>query len=252
MGQYGGITNLEGRLGLKVIPKPSSSPSVIIPGSVIEKKTMLDGRPRKGPSIMSLIGQALPHKWDHSEVRSWKARNFLGMVRRRSFRPLIFARLHRIPNFYGSLRLRKYCLDGQILDFGLVCLKVVTDDGVDYIVDAFQDSVELEIMKFHGIGLGSTAENQTDSDIETELTTQYVSDNTRASGTTAEGSSTNIYQTVATNTVDAGVALREHGVLNNVTVGSGVLLDRSVYALINLSSGESLQSTYELTLTAGS
>ena len=247
-----GVAKLKGEVGLRVIPKPSTGPSIVIPGNDLKKRITLGGRPVKGPAIMSLINQALPHRWENSKMQKWKAINFMGMVRRRSFRPLIFAKLFNVPTLFGSLRLRKYCLDGQVLDFGLVCTRVVTDVGVEYIVDAFANTVELEIMNFHGIGLGSTAENQTDTDIETELTTQYVADNTRASGTTAEGATGEIYQTVATNTVDAAVALREHGILNNVTVGSGVLLDRSVYALINLANGESLQSTYELTFTAGS
>lgn len=118
-----------------------------------------------------------------------------------------------------------------------------------YIVDAFQNIVELENMKYHGLGTGSTAENQTDTALVTELTTEYTG-NVRATGTTTE-TSANIYSTVATNTLDGtpGAALREHGIFSASTVG--VLLDRSVYGAITLSSGDSLQSTYNLTLTAG-
>ena len=134
---------------------------------------------------------------------------------------------------------------------GRVGVKLVTDDGVDFLVDAFQNSTEVELFNFHGIGLGSTAENVTDTDIETELTTQYTADNTRDTGTQGEGASTNIYQSVGDNSVDAGVALREHGLLTSATVGSGTLWDRTVFALINLSSGDSLESTYEVTFSSG-
>lgn len=237
----------KGNLGLVVLG-PDGKPVIHRRGL----KTHIGRRAKpKRPSIISLLNETLPHFNESDEVRLFKALNFMGMIKKRSFRPLIYANLFKLTTLQGSLRLRKITPDGEVFDFGLVGLKLVTNAGVDYIVDAFQNSVELEIMNFHGIGLGSTAENVGDTDIETELTTQYASDNTRATGSLAEGASSNIYRTVGTNTVDAAVALREHGVLNNAAVGSGVLLDRTVYALINLADGDSLQSTYELTVSAG-
>jgi len=137
----------------------------------------------------------------------------------------------------------------EIEDHGIVGRKVVTDVGVGFIVDAFQNSVELENMKYHGLGTGSTAENQTDTALVTELTTEYTGD-VRATGTTTEGATANIYKTVATNTLDGtpGAALREHGIFS--ANAAGVLLDRTVFAAITLSSGDSLASTYQLTLNA--
>lgn len=136
-------------------------------------------------------------------------------------------------------------------EYGVVCHKLVTDTGVGFIVDAFQNSVEVENMKYHGLGTGSTAENQTDSALVTELTTEYTG-NVRATGTTTEGATANIYKTVATNTLDSGTPnLREHGVFS--ASSAGVLLDRSVFASINLdgTAGDGLQSTYQLTFSAG-
>lgn len=161
-------------------------------------------------------------------------------------------RNNALPGIAFPLWAQKYGINFEIVPLGIASLRVVTDDGVDYIVDAFQNSVELEDMKYHGIGETNTAEDQTDSDLVAELTTEYSSDNTRATGTTTEGGSTNIYETVATNTVDATVAIVEHGLFNNATVGSGVLFDRSVFTVVNMSSGESLQSTYDGTFSAGS
>lgn len=140
---------------------------------------------------------------------------------------------------------------GAVENHGIVSHRVVTTAGVNFIVDAFQNSVELEIMKYHGLGTGSTSEVSGDTALVTELTTEYTG-NVRATGTTAEGASANIFQTVATNTLDGtpGAALREHGIFS--ASSSGTLLDRSVYSAITLSSGDGLQSTYELTLTAGS
>jgi hypothetical protein len=134
---------------------------------------------------------------------------------------------------------------------GCVGRKVVTDTGVGFIVDAFQNLVELENLKFHGIGTGSTAEAAGDTALVTELTTEYTG-NVRATGTTTEQAA-NIYKTVATNTLDGtpGAALREHGIFDQAATGGGVLLDRTVYAAITLSSGDGLQTDYRLTLTSG-
>lgn len=145
------------------------------------------------------------------------------------------------------------CPRAKWYDYGLASLRVVTNAGVGYIVDAWQNTVELEDMKYHGIGRGSTAAVVGDTDIETELTTEYQTNNTRATGSTTESAS-NIFRSVGTNTVDADPAtdITEHGILSNATVGSGVLFDRHVFGGINLDNGDSLQSTYDATFPAGS
>lgn len=136
-------------------------------------------------------------------------------------------------------------------DYGIVGRKMVTDAGVNYIVDAFQNTTEVENLKFHGIGTGTTAEAASQTALVTELTTEYNPDNTRATGSTTEGATANIYRTVGTNTLDAtpGAALREHGVFS--ASSAGTLLDRTLYSAITLSSGDALQSTYDLTLSSG-
>jgi hypothetical protein len=139
----------------------------------------------------------------------------------------------------------------EVEDHGQVGIHVVTNTGVGFIVDAFQNLVEVENMKYHGLGTGSTAEAAGDSALVTELTTEYTG-NVRATGTTTENAA-NIYETVATNTLDSGnPVLREHGVFSASSVG--VLLDRTVFAAITLDGtvGDALQTTYRLTFTAGS
>lgn len=134
-------------------------------------------------------------------------------------------------------------IPGTRENLGLVSTKVVTTAGVGYIVDAFQNSVELENMKFHASGTGGTAEAVGDTALVTEV-------ETRATGTTAEGASANIYQTVGTVAYTATRAIVEHGVLS--ASSGGVLLDRSVFTAINVVNGDSIEFTYELTLPAGS
>lgn len=139
---------------------------------------------------------------------------------------------------------------GLIEDYGIVCRRVVTNNGVALIVDALDNTLTDATIKFHGIGTGGTAEAAADSALVTELTTQYNPDNTRATGVFSQPSA-NISQSVATNTVDAVVAITEHGVFSQAATGGGVLLDRSLFSVVNLASGDSLQSTYAITFTSG-
>ena len=87
------------------------------------------------------------------------------------------------------------------------------------------------------------------------MTTQYVTDTIRPTGTTTEGASANIYRTVATFTPNAGgtIAIIEHGILSDADVGQGVLLDRSVFAAVNFVAGQPTRSRppYELSSPRG-
>lgn len=137
-------------------------------------------------------------------------------------------------------------------DYGVTSYREVTDVGVAYIVDAFQGLVTLSNMKYHGIGTNNTAEDQAQTALIAELTTQYSPTNsTRATGTQTEGSA-NEYVTVGLNFVDASVTIEEHGLFSAATVGSGVMLDRSLVGGIALTPGQGIQTTYTFTLTAGS
>lgn len=146
--------------------------------------------------------------------------------------------------------------DGSIEDHGLAGTKVVTTAGVNAIVDAFQNTVELENFKYHGIGTGTSAEAVGNTALVTELTTEYSPNSTRATGTTTEGATANVYRTVATNTPDAApaAAIREHGIFDQASSAGGTLLDRTLFASpgYTLASGEGLQTQYDLTFTAGS
>ena len=152
----------------------------------------------------------------------------------------------------GHLWLTKIDRDGGVTDLGLVSCRVVTNAGVQYIVDAFQNLVEAENMKYHAIGTGTTAEAATQTALVTELTTQYATSNTRPTGTLGEQSgNANVFETTATITVSAAVAVTEHAIMSQAATGGGVMLDRSVFSPVNLASGESIQATYDLTFPSG-
>ena len=210
----------------------------------------LTATPAKELSLLEIARHGLPWRGNSAEVNKWRLKNFPHLWR--GLWRMLVSRMFALPFFYGQLSLVIVRKDGSTLDYGLASLRQVTDVGVGFIVDAFQNIVELEIMKFHGIGTGGAAEGAGNTALTTELTTQYNPDNTRATGTTIEGATANIYRTVGTNTVDAVVAITEHGIFSVATSGSGVLLDRTLFSAVNLASGDSLQSTYDLTFTAGS
>lgn len=202
-----------------------------------------------------------------AQLKGWSPRSELGKIVRRCFAylpaELAGELLDRITSTLiiesslalvvrrGKESLANLAWARQVEDYGVVGHKVVTTAGVNYLVDAWQNSVELENFKYHGIGTGSTAEAAGDTALVTELTTEYNPDSTRATGTTTEGASANIFRSVGTNTLDGtpGASLREHGLFS--AAAAGTLWDRTVYAAITLSSGDSLQSTYDMTATAG-
>lgn len=136
------------------------------------------------------------------------------------------------------------------IDHGIVSRKVVTDTGVAFLVDAFQNLTEIENLKFHAIGTGTNAEAVGNTALQTELTTQYSTDNTRATGSTTENAA-NIYRTVGTNQVDAAVSITEHGIMSQAATGGGTCWDRSVFTAVALAINDSLQSTYDLTCNSG-
>jgi hypothetical protein len=214
-----------------------------------DQLTGLSSYPARELSLAEVAHYGLPQKGLDERVNLWRASNFRNLVR--GARRVVAARALRLSNFYGSLYLTKIHADGEVLELGLASMRVVTTAGVNFIVDAFQNSVELEVLKYHGIGTNNTAEASADTALGAESTTALNPDSTRATGTTTEGASANIYRTVGTLTADASIAAVEHGIFNQAATGGGTLLDRSVFSTVNLASGDSLQSTYDLTFSAG-
>ena len=200
--------------------------------------------------LATILEHASPHSHLAPEVNEWRRANRVNL--RRRLPKVIGARKLGMPTFWGALWLEKIRGDGTRLPYGLASLAVVTTAGVGFIVDAFQNSVELEAMNFHGFGTGGAAEAVGNTALTTELTTQYATDNTRPTGTQSENGA-NVYRTVATLDPDADVGITEHGIFSQAATGGGVLLDRSLFSVINLSGagGDTLQATYDFTVTAG-
>lgn len=218
-------------------------------GALKLKANNRDRVPKRELNLWELLKYGLPHFGLSREVAYWRFKNTPNFWR--GLWRMAIARIFRLPHFAGHLSLSVIRRNGEVVDLGIASLRFVTNNGVAFIVDAFQNTTELENMKFHGFGTGATAENVADSALVTELTTQYVGD-VRPTGTTAEFAA-NIYQTVATLSPDSGgtIAITEHGVFS--ANAAGVLLDRSVFSAVNIVAGsDSLQADYRLTFTAGS
>ncbi len=172
----------------------------------------------------------------------WQLRNLPNLLR--AWRvPL--ALLLRIPTYYGTLRVRHFATDGSVVDYGLVSARVVTTAFVNFVVDQLQTETSVfGDFKYHDSGVGTTAEAVGDTDIET------TDGESRATGSQTEGASANIYKSVGTIAYTTTKAITEHGLFNAST---GVtLMDRTVFSAINVVNGDSIEFTYELTLTAGS
>ena len=240
-----GYAEPAGNLALKVFRADGSEENV----DVGRRPVLQVAGERMGFSDLGrMLREGLPSRAQGPLVNEWRIRNQPHLFRgaRRVAASIAFG----VPTVFGALRLRLIKADGRSFDLGLASLRVVTTAGVGFIVDAFQNITELENMKFHALGTGTNAEASSDTSLQTELTTAYNPDNTRATGSTTEAAA-NIYRTVGTNTVDASAAVTEHGILSQAATGGGVLLDRSVFSVVNLASGDSLQSTYDFTINAG-
>ena len=162
-----------------------------------------------------------------------------------------FTRVTQVPTLISQLSLR-HRHNGLWTDYGVVSRRVVTDVGVAFIVDNFAGTVDLDTMIYHGVGTGVGNEAAADTYTSlTECTTETTPDNTRATGSAIEGLTGNIFKTVGTVAFDGTVACTSHGILSQAAVGGGTLLDRSKFTALNVVSGDSIEFTYQLTLSSG-
>lgn len=133
--------------------------------------------------------------------------------------------------------------DGTKVHYGVLSRRVVTTAFVNFVVDQLQTETSVfGDFKFHDSGVGTTAENVTDTGMET------TDGESRATGTQTE-SAANAYRSVGTISYTTTKAITEHGLFNDASAGT--LMDRSVFSAINVVNGDSIQFTYTLTLTAG-
>lgn len=154
-----------------------------------------------------------------------------------------------LMKFQGTLAATVTRADGKVRDLGVVSKRVVTTAGANYMRDDFNAATggaDITLLNFHDSGTGTAAEDISDTDLQTA-----AGPTTRATGVqTAPGSKQ--YRSVGTITYSGGLAITEHGLFNQAARGAGsTLWDRSVFAAINVVSGDSIQFTYTLTISDG-
>lgn len=149
---------------------------------------------------------------------------------------------------HSELHLVRRCANGEVWDYGRVGRHLVVTAGKNYLAACMDNTSEPENLKYHGFGTGTNAAAAGDTALQTELTTQYSTNNTRPTGTQGHSSAT--YTTVGTTTPDASVAVTEWGLFDQASNAGGTLFDRQVFSAINLNgSGDSLAATYVLTFS---
>jgi hypothetical protein len=149
----------------------------------------------------------------------------------------------------SRLHLKLHRATGEWVDYGVVSYRLVTTAFITALATALHTQASPGNLFYHALGVGVVAANITDVGMGTELTTEYNPDGTRATGT--HTSAAGVYESVGTNTIDSGTpAVTEHGVMGAAS-GASTLIDRHTFAPVNMVSGDSLVSTYQLTFTAG-
>lgn len=136
---------------------------------------------------------------------------------------------------------------GKRTDMGVICRKKVSNAFVADVVDSMANGSgysTFNAYKYHDSGVGTTAEANTDTAMET------TDGESRVAGTQVAGGSlgARTYTSVGTISYTTTKAITEHGVFNAST--SGTLLDRSVFSAINVVNGDSIQFTYVLTINS--
>jgi hypothetical protein len=147
---------------------------------------------------------------------------------------------------YGTLSAIITRADGSVIDLGPIGMRVVTDAGVAFLVDDWDDGSEsITLMNFHDSGTDNTAEAAGNTTLGTQ-----AGPTTRATGTKSQPSA-NILRSIGTVAYVSTLAIVEHGLFDQAAQG-GTLWDRTVFSVINVINGDSIQFTYDCTLTAGS
>ena len=137
----------------------------------------------------------------------------------------------------------RHIRDGKVIAIRRVLDKCVTTAFVNYLVDALQaGGGAINQFKYHDSGTGVVAESITDTTLGTPT------GEARDTGTQAENAA-NIYESVATHTYAGTFAITEHGLFNQSS--GGTLMDRTVFAAVNVVATDKIEFTFRITFTAG-
>jgi hypothetical protein len=163
------------------------------------------------------------------------------------FKALKMTKPRNVMVAFGFLKCKVYDKHGILKeDCGLVGVREVTGEFVDYLADAMTDSSQpMDHFNAHGMGDGSTAE----TDTQTALVNQQDG---RVVGSQTHGATSNVYRSVATIVATDAYTAIEHGIFDTTGAASDVLLDRTIVGSPpTLATDDEVEWTYDLTITAG-
>jgi hypothetical protein len=131
---------------------------------------------------------------------------------------------------------------GKMTNYGIVSRRVITTAFITFMVSELVAETSVwGDFKFHDSGVGVTAAVIGNTDIET------TDGESRATGTQVDADP--VYTSVGTITYTTTKAITEHG-LFSIAAG-GTLLDRHVFAAINVVNTDSIQFTFDYTMDDG-
>lgn len=189
--------------------------------------------------ILKISTPQAPLSWRVSNVLRWEY--IKGWLATFVLAPI--ANKFGIMTALGKLEAVLIKADGSKVNYGVLGYRVVTTAFVSFVVDQLQTESSLfGDFKYHDSGVGTTAENVTDTAMET------TDGESRATGTQTESAAT-AYRSVGTISYTTTKAITEHGLFNDASAGT--LMDRTVFSAVNVVNGDSIQFTYTLTVSAG-
>ena len=121
---------------------------------------------------------------------------------------------------------------------------LVTNVGVIYLADSWTGAAQsISSFQYHDCGTGSVAAVVTDTTITHPIGVPPRALGTQTNPVTAQ------MRSIATLTLTASQAITEWGLFSALT--GGTMWDRKVFSAINAASGDSIQFTYTLSVSAG-
>jgi hypothetical protein len=134
--------------------------------------------------------------------------------------------------------------DKLVDQFDLGSGLVVTAGVVYMAAEMAGGASDINAFTYHAVGIGTTAPVIANTAMEN--TTGAPA---RVNGTSSTPGSTNIFQSLATVSFTGTLAITEWGLFS--ASSGGTLWDRKTFTAINVVNGDSIQFTYQLTITAG-
>ena len=187
--------------------------------------------------VRVLRAQRMPLVW---QLQQW-LRTLPGMVT--YYLALGFSRLTGVAVLLGKLEGLLVKADGTRVNLGVLGYKMVTTAFCTDLCSALLAAdANFPNFDYHDCGTGVTAEAIGD----TTLQTPYGGARTNGTPTNPTGVT---YREVGTISFAGPFAITEHGLFK--AAAGNTLFDRTVFSVVNVVSGDSIQFTYTFTATAG-